>query len=498
MKNIRIRDDQNPELKLDFMNSQENVVGIEINNNVIQDSKEESCYNQGKDTTEPNINYGYKNLKRNSMLAIVTKFISMGLSFVTAPLILQCLGEEKYGVWTSLLGIISWIYYFDLGLGGGLQNKLSTALAQSRNEDANKYIGTAYAFLSMISGIAFVIGVVLFLLIDIPGIFHYDTIGENVTLVLIVALFFACVNFVAKLVDNILYATQKAGFVGMFNLITQLLWMGVLALYLVTGNSYLIWFAIAEGIVNFVKNIIATLYVRIRFPQFRGAFRMIEKSYAKDISSFGILLFINNIGSLVLNTTDNLVISKYFGAADVTPYSFCQKFFSIIQAVFVAAVSPYFSAYTAAYAQNNAEWIVKTLKRLWRVWGLFTVFSVIGILIFRPFSAIWLRKELNYPTGLIPLFAGYFIILMFGHTVSSFVNATYQTKKIIIPTLIGTIINIPVSIWLAVDVGMRLNGVVLGSIISMVIIIGSTAYVVFISLFKIKRAKDNGKNIGKL
>ena len=87
---------------------------------------------------------------------------------------------------------------------------------------------------------------------------------------------------------------------------------------------------------------------------------------------------------------------------------------------------------------------------------------------------------------------------MFGHTVSSFVNATYQTKKIIIPTLIGTIINIPVSIWLAVDVGMRLNGVVLGSIISMVIIIGSTAYVVFISLSKIKRAKDNGKNIGKL
>ena len=454
--------------------------------------------NNRSEKTVTTYSYENKNLGHNSILSIVTKFVSMGLSFIISPLILQCLGEEKYGVWISLLGIVSWIYYFDLGLGGGLQNKLSTALAQGRNEDANKYVGTAYAFLAMISGVVFFVGVILFLIIDIPGIFHYDTIGENVTLILIVALFFACVNFVTKLVDNILYATQKAGYVGVFGLITQLLWIGVLVLYMVTRNSYLIWFAIAEGAVNFIRNIIATLYVIIRFPQFRGAFKMIEKSYAKDISSLGILLFINNIGSLILNTTDNLVISRYFGAADVTPYSFCQKFFSIIQAVFVAAVSPYYSAYTAAYAQNNADWILRTIKKLWMVWGLFIFFSIIGIFGFRPFSVIWLHKNLNYPLGLIPLFAAYYILLMFGHTVSSFVNATSQTKKIIIPTLFGTIVNIPVSIWLAVNVGMGLNGVVLGSIISMAITIGGTAYVVFVSLAKIKQSKENGKEIGKL
>ena len=144
------------------------------------------------------VDYGKKNLKQNSILSITTKFISMVLSFITAPLILQCLGEEKYGIWTSLLGIVSWIYYFDMGLGGGLQIKLSEALAQNRNEEANKYIGTAYASLAAISGIGFLIGVILFLAIDIPAIFHYNTIGEDVTLVLIIALFFACVNFVAK------------------------------------------------------------------------------------------------------------------------------------------------------------------------------------------------------------------------------------------------------------------------------------------------------------
>lgn len=434
------------------------------------------------------VDYGSVNLKRNSMLSIVTKFVSMGLSFITAPLILQCLGEEKYGVWTSLLGIVSWIYYFDMGLGGGLKLKLSTALAQNRNEDANKYVGTAYAFLAIISSIGFLFGIIMFSVLDIPAIFHFDTIGENVTFVLIVALFFACVNFVANLVDNILYATHRVGYVGLFGLVSKFLWLGVLVLYQITGNSYLMWFAIAEGAVNLFKNILETLYVRLRFPQFKGAFKMIEKSYAKDIMSFGILLFITNIGSLVLNTTDNLVISRYFGAADVTPYSFCQKFFSYIQVVFVALVSPYYAAFTAAYAQDNSRWMEKTLMKLWKIWGVFIFFSIIGTICFRSFSAIWLHKELNYPDGIIPLFAVYYILLMYGYTVSSFVNATYQTKKIIIPTIIGTIVNIPVSIWLAVNIKMGLNGVVLGSIISMVIIIGSAAYVVFTFLAKIKQA----------
>ena len=455
-------------------------------------------FDEKVENTASTISYESNKLKKNSILSIATKFISMLLSFITAPLVLQCLGEEKYGVWISLLGIVSWIYYFDMGLGGGLQIKLSTALAQNRNEDASTYVGTAYAYLSMISGLGFVIGVIFFLVIDIPGIFHYDIIDENVTLVLIVALFFACLNFVAKLVDNILYATQNVGYVGLFGLISKLLWIGVLILYMFTGNSYLIWFAIAEGAVNFIKNIIETFYVRIRYPQFSNIFKMVKKSYAKDIMSIGVLLFINNIGSLILNTTDNLVISRYFGAADVTPYSFCQKFFSIALMVFEAMVTPYFAAYTAAYAQNNLGWMEKTLKKMWKVWGIFIVVSAIGSLIFRPFSVIWVRMDLNYPTGLIPLFAGYYILLMFGYTVTSFVNATSQTEKIIIPTVIGTMVNIPVSIWLAVNAGMGLNGVVLGSIISMSITIGSTAYVVFSSLTKIKRAKDTGSIIGKL
>lgn len=444
------------------------------------------------------INYENKKLRKNSIMSIATKFISMLLSFITAPLVLQCLGQEKYGIWVSLLGIVSWIYYFDMGLGGGLQIKLSSALAQNRNEDAKRYVGTAYAYLSLISGIGFLVGALLFLTIDIPGIFHYDTIGENVTLVLIVALFFACVNFVAKLADNILYATQNVGYVGLFGLVSKLLWIVVLLLYAATGNSYLIWFAIAEGVINFIKNILETIYVRVRFTQFRDIFKSIKKSYAKDIMSIGVLLFINNIGSLILNTTDNLVISRYFSAADVTPYSFCQKFFSIILMVFEAMVTPYFAAYTAAFAQNNINWMEKTLRKMWKIWGVFILVSIIGGLIFKPFSIIWLRMELNYPIGLIPFFAGYYILLMFGYTVTSFVNATSQTQKIVIPTLIGTIINIPVSIWLATGAGIGLNGVVLGSIISMLITIGSTAYVVLASLKKIKQAGNDGSIIGKL
>ena len=67
------------------------------------------------------ITYSSKKVFKNSALSVLYKGIGMVLSLISAPLILNCLGEEKYGVWVSLLSIVSWIYYLDLGIGNGLR-----------------------------------------------------------------------------------------------------------------------------------------------------------------------------------------------------------------------------------------------------------------------------------------------------------------------------------------------------------------------------------------
>ena len=67
---------------------------------------------------------------RNSMWSIGFKGAEYLLTFLTTPLLLRCLGISKYGVYTSALSLVSWIYYFDFGIGSGLRNKITESIVK--------------------------------------------------------------------------------------------------------------------------------------------------------------------------------------------------------------------------------------------------------------------------------------------------------------------------------------------------------------------------------
>ena len=50
------------------------------------------------------------------------KTTNLLLTFVYTPLLLNYLGDEKYGLWSILLSVITWINYCDVGIGHGLRN----------------------------------------------------------------------------------------------------------------------------------------------------------------------------------------------------------------------------------------------------------------------------------------------------------------------------------------------------------------------------------------
>ena len=53
---------------------------------------------------------------QNSVFSVGFKALSYLLAFLTTPLLLKCLGETNYGIYTTTLSLVSWIYYFDFGI----------------------------------------------------------------------------------------------------------------------------------------------------------------------------------------------------------------------------------------------------------------------------------------------------------------------------------------------------------------------------------------------
>ena len=338
------------------------------------------------------LTYSTRNVLKNSALSVVYKGAGMLLSLISAPLILECLGKEKYGVWTSLLSIISWIYYLDLGIGNGLRIRLSEALADKKKKAAEKYITVSYVLLSIISVVTLLIVFLVLQFVDLRSALKISgNITENVNTIFFVALAFVCINFVLSLVNNIFYAAQNSSAVSALTVIGQLFFVLGLWLYSLNGSKLILLVACVEGLSQLLKNIVGSVWAYAKYPDCRLKIEKPDFRYSKGIMSFGIQSFISSIAALVLNSTDNLIIIRFLGATSVTNYDFCYRYFSMISTVFAVIVVPLQSAYTMAYTKKDIDWITKNLKRALLALLVFSVGTFIACFVFRPFTIIWVN-----------------------------------------------------------------------------------------------------------
>ncbi|MDD6594901.1 MAG: oligosaccharide flippase family protein [Sharpea porci] len=415
------------------------------------------------------IEYKGNVVARNSILSLIYKAFSMGLSLISAPLLLSILGDYKYGIYSSALSIVSWIYYFDLGIGNGLRFKLTGYLAKNDEEGSQKTVTIAYVLVSLIMLIAIIIVVCFLSIFDADKFFKIKTINENINMILIISFALAGVNFILSLVNNVLLAVQESSKVNFFSLLAQVFFIVGLFFYKKWGISLILLVSIAEACSQSIKNIIETIYVYKKYPKLKPSRKVIDFSYSNGIMSFGIKMFALQMSALVLNSTDNLLILKLFGASSVTPYSFLYKYFGMINNVYVILIGPLMSAYTMAFAKKDYIWIKSTFKKSMLLYALVFIGTIVALFVFKPFSRIWLQKDLNFDNSLIVLTAIYFLMLMFSHNFSSFVNGIGVVNETTLAVVIQAIINIPASIFFAKYCAMGVNGIIMGSIVSMII-----------------------------
>ena len=90
------------------------------------------------------------------------KFGGLLFTIVLIPISCEFLKPDEYGVWLTIGSLITWISFFEVGLGNGLRNKLAEAYAINDIGLIKGYVSTAYISIS-----AFCLGgVVLFCFIQ--------------------------------------------------------------------------------------------------------------------------------------------------------------------------------------------------------------------------------------------------------------------------------------------------------------------------------------------
>ena len=408
-----------------------------------------------------------KRILKNIGISMIMKPMSMLLSLVYTPLVLAFLGEAKYGIWVIILNIVSWINYFDIGIGNGLRNKLTEAITLEDKEAAQKYVSTAYIGTSFIALIFCVIVTLIWNIFGLSDFFKLTVADENTDFIIFISVFFISVNFILSLSKTSAYAIQQPGIISVVSVIGQLSQIIIIFAISKLFNQSLLVIAILYGFVSLFDSIIIYGIVTRKRPYLIPRLSKARWEYMKPLLTLGAGFFVLQICSLVLNTTDNLLISNLYGSAEVTPYSMVYKVFYMFIQVHAIIIMPMWSAYTEAATRRDITWIKKTIKQINMITALLSVGIIIGIFVFEPFAAVWLQRKLEYGKPLIIIVAIYMIAQMIGNNYSSFLCGVGHIKTSTIIAGIGAVMNIPLSILFAQSCGMRLSGIILGSLVVM-------------------------------
>lgn len=393
---------------------------------------------------------------------------AIGATFLAMPIMIKYLGVEQFGIWATMLTLITWVMLFDLGIGNGLKNKVSESIAQDNPEQATAYISTAYGLIGAISFGLFSLFLVVSFWIPWQAVFNSQSITETDLRYAVITLsFFIFFNLWISLVNQIYHGLQKSSVVvlGQFMSNTLALLL-VFLLYQYTQSSITLM-VLAYGISLVVANLMLSVFVfkthKELFPTYKG----FDKNKISPLLSLGIKFFIIQLAVLVIFMTDKILITQLLGPEHVTSYEVLFKLFSVFTVIHSLLLAPLWPAYSDAYKKGDLDWIVVSIKQQLKIVGLLFLgaffLAATGPIIVK----LWIGDEVVAPQALYYLFAVFILFSSWSNVFACFVNATNNIGVQLYTAIVASLINIPISIYFVVVLDFGISGIVLSTIISL-------------------------------
>jgi len=409
-----------------------------------------------------------KNYFKQLKGSLLFKILAIGCSFLIIPLMIKYLGNEQYGIWSTLLSIVSWIVLFDIGIGNGLRNKISEALAKDDNQEAQNYISTAYVMIGLISVLLLLVFLLASSFISWQSVFNTVVLSnEELKDIVNITASFLFVNFWLSLINQVFNGLQKTSIVVFNQFLSNAFALICVVVLYSNFESSLFKLAFVYGLSLVMASVLLSIWFYAKNREFIPKIQNYGKKYVKSITSLGFQFFVIQIAVVVIFTTDKILITQLFGPEYVTSYDVVFKLFSIITIAHSLLMAPLWSAYSDAYHRNDMEWIKKTIKNQLKIYILFIVATIALGFLAKPIIGLWIGKEVFIDNMLIIAMCCFILVSTWNNIFAFFINATNKLNIQINTSIIAMVINIPLSILFVRFFEMGVYGIVLATCVSL-------------------------------
>jgi len=408
------------------------------------------------------------------------RVLTSGLALISLPLAVRYLGAERYGVWATITTTVVWINLLDLGIANTLTNHVSRAYAFDDKLSAARYFTNALLLTGGIALIAGTTAALVFPSINWATMFNLsgNVAAREVKQTAAIALGLTLLALPSNLVSKLLAGYQQLHRNNYVNCAGALASLGGLALGVALHVSMPALFLMSVGCLTFTTLIHLLLVVGWQKPWLLPRPSLIDVSAAKELLNSGSSFFLIQVAAVVVFSSDNLIVSHYLGAREVTPYSVTWRvvgFAAVLQSLLFPALWP---AYAEAYAKGDYKWIRRTFAiAMTGTVTLNTACAVALVFLGRPIIRLWAGPAAVPSTYLLVAMGIWSVVNGLMSVESCLLAALNRTREQAVLSIVAAGLNIALSVWLVRHIGSL--GVIGGTILSylMVLVIPQTLIV---------------------
>ncbi len=389
-----------------------------------------------------------ENSFRNFIYGMSSKIIYIIVGFIARTIFIYLLNKEYLGINSLFTNILTLLSITELDIGTAIIFSMYKPIAENDKEKIKLLMNVYKKIYCIIGIIVFLLGIILipFLKYIVGSTYN---IKENLILIYFLFLINATISYFFSYKRSLISANQQE-YINIKTHVYVNVTMNILQIIeLYIFKNYIIYLVI-QIIMTIIENLVIAYKTNKLYPFIKEKCTInFKENEKKEIFKNSKSMVLYKIGFLLVDNTDNIIISSMLGIVLVGLYS---NYFTLITAI-ATVLRTGISGITSSVGNLNAietnskkKEILEDLVLLCN-W-LYGICGIVFLCVVNDFVPIWIGKE--YVLDLFTVFSIVFCFYINGIQIPGYfyrITTNVITKKNIVP-IIAILINIILSVIL--------------------------------------------------
>ncbi|MED1201770.1 lipopolysaccharide biosynthesis protein [Heyndrickxia acidicola] len=404
-----------------------------------------------------------RNSVKNIYTGVSYQVFRVFLTFITRTVFIHTLATEYLGINGLFSNVLTVLSLADLGIGDAIIYSLYKPIVENDEKKVSAIMNFFRTSYRLIGICILLIGLCLAPFLD--NVITTNKYIPDLTLIYILYLSNTVSTYFFAYKRSLFIAIQKTFILNNIDALTVILVNSFQLIFLVLTHNF-IGYLIIQIIFSYADNIVSSIIANKKFPFLKKNKHLKLTKKEKNIIYKNVkAMMYHKVGGVVLNSTDNLVISKFINIVMVGIYS---NYTMLINSV--SAFSTQF--FTSLTASVGNLLVVESKEKSFEVFKVmflinFWLYSIICIFLFNlmnPFINIWIGSKYLLDERTMILIVLNFYLVGMRQTVNMFKTTKGLFYKDRYKPIIESLLNLGLSLFFVKTFGVF--GVLLGTFIS--------------------------------